>query len=227
MQTVSALTAENIHVTYGANTVLHGVDLQVPTGQCLAIMGQNGSGKSTFVKAIVGAAPVSAGTFQILGQPQENAPWDKLGYVPQRVSAPAGVSSTALEVVRSGTLGPRRWWYRPGTKGAALKALDVVGLAHRKDQAFHLLSGGQQQRILIARALVRDPQILIMDEPLSGIDHHSARELARVVKHLKSQGRTIIIVLHELGPMEPLLDRIVTVANGHIETDRKLQAGEK
>ena len=224
MSAVPALEAHNVHVAYESHTVLHGVDLAIPAGQCVAIMGENGSGKSTLVKAIVGAAPVTAGDFHLFGHDRHHVPWERVGYVPQRASAPGGVSSTALEVVRSGTLGPRQWWYRPGSKAAALEALETVGLTHRKDQAFHLLSGGQQQRILIARALVRDPSLLIMDEPLAGIDRHSQHELARVVAALKAQGRTILLVLHELGPMEPHLDRIITFGAGHIESNRLVSA---
>lgn len=217
-----AVRANNVHVAYDNEPILHGINLLIPQGQCAAIMGENGSGKSTFIKAMVGAAPVTVGNFQFFGSLVGKVPWEHIGYVPQRAAAPAGISSTALEVVRSGTLSSRKWWYHRGSKAAALKALAAVGLVRRQAQAFHLLSGGQQQRVLIARALVRDPKLLIMDEPLAGIDRHSQDELAHMAGTLKEDGRTILLVLHELGPLEPLLDRVITIGAGHIASDHVL-----
>lgn len=216
-----AIKTTNLHVAYDSNVVLHGVDFVVPQGQCVAVTGSNGSGKSTLVKALLGAAPVTHGTIELFGKTRRSheIPWKEIGYVPQRVSASSGVPSSALEVVRSGTLGPRQWWHYHGSKKASLRALHTVGLVHRRKQPFQTLSGGQQQRVLIARALVRNPQLLLMDEPLAGIDRHSQSKLSDIVGALKSEGRTIVLVLHELGPLEPYLDRIVNLSAGHIDFD--------
>ncbi|MDO5729946.1 MAG: metal ABC transporter ATP-binding protein [Actinomycetaceae bacterium] len=216
-----AIRTTNLHVAYDSNVVLHGVDFDVPLGQCMAITGSNGSGKSTLVKALLGAAPVTLGEIELFGKTRRSheIPWEKIGYVPQRASTPSGVPSSALEVVRSGTLGPRQWWHYHGSKKASLRALHTVGLVHRRKQPFQTLSGGQQQRVLIARALVRNPQLLLMDEPLAGIDRHSQTKLADIIGELKAEGRTIVLVLHELGPLEPHLDRIVNLSAGHIDFD--------
>lgn len=216
-----AVRTTNLHVAYDSNVVLHGVDFEVPLGQCVAITGSNGSGKSTLVKALLGAAPVTLGEIELFDKTQKShaIPWQRIGYVPQRPATGAGVSSSTLEVVRSGTLGPKKWWHPRGSKAAALRALNTVGLAHRRHEPLQFLSGGQQQRVLIARALVRNPELLIMDEPLAGIDRHSQAKLADVVGQLKREGTTIVLVLHELGPLEPHLDRIISLSAGHIDFD--------
>ncbi|HHT41564.1 MAG TPA: metal ABC transporter ATP-binding protein [Actinomyces sp.] len=221
-----AVSTHNLHVAYESNVILHGVDVDIPVGQCVAITGANGSGKSTFVKALMGSAPVTAGDVELLGgSSRKNAKrgrpidWRRIGYVPQRPATGAGVSSSSLEVVRSGTLGPKQWWHPVGSKKRAQEALKTVGLLHRQDVPLQVLSGGQQQRVRIARALVRDPDLLIMDEPLAGIDHHSQNKLAEIVGRLKDAGKTIILILHELGPLEPHLDRAIHIANGHVEFD--------
>ena len=115
--------------------------------------------------------------------------------------------------------GPKQWWHPVGSKKRAQEALNTVGLLHRQDVPLQVLSGGQQQRVRIARALVRDPDLLIMDEPLAGIDHYSQNKLAEIVGRLKDAGKTIILILHELGPLEPHLDRAIHIANGHVEFD--------
>lgn len=210
----------NVHVAYDTELVLHGVDLEVRRGETLAVLGANGSGKSTLVKALIGAAPITKGSVELFGadivKNSRQVPWHHIGYVPQRVSGHVGVSATVLEVVRSGLLDRHRLWYPRGAKKAALAALAEVGLAHRAQDALHLLSGGQQQRVLIARALVRQPELLIMDEPLAGIDRTARETLAKTIRATQVAGRTIIVVLHEMGELQPHISRSVQVAGGHV-----------
>lgn len=221
-----AVYVHNLHVAYETNVILHGLDVEIPVGQVVALTGANGSGKSTFVKALMSSAPVR-GKIEIFGRSarggrpfrRNGVQWDRIGYVPQRPPATAAVSSTAFEVVRSGLLGRRRWWYTPGSKEAALAALRTVGLAHREGSPVQVLSGGQYQRVRIARALVREPDLFILDEPLAGIDRHSQDKLADIIATLKAAGKTIVLVLHELGPIEPHLDRVINLAGGHITYD--------
>ena len=146
-------------------------------------------------------------------------PWSRIGYVPQYSRAGGGVASNAREVVASGLLGPRKFWLSRSDRRKALGALELVGLAHRANDPVSILSGGQRQRVNIARALVRHPDFLIMDEPLTGIDSVSRQRLASIVQSAKDGGTTIVLVLHELGELRPLLDRQITIAAGHITYD--------
>ena len=143
-------------------------------------------------------------------------PWRRVGYVPQRVGAAAGVPATALEVVRSGLLDPRRPLADRGRRARerALAALEAVGLAERADDHVQVFSGGQSQRVLIARALVRRPELLILDEPLAGIDRDSRRALARILGSLRSQGITLLTILHEMGELADVVERAVVLSEG-------------
>ncbi|WP_376779557.1 metal ABC transporter ATP-binding protein [Gleimia hominis] len=218
---VNALEAHALDVGYDAGVILHGIDLTVPLGQCVAITGANGSGKSTLIRALFKSAQIRAGSLKLLGHEvtDSHVPWAQVGYVPQISSLSGGVISSALEVVRTGTLGKHQLWWPRGSKTRALTALDTVGLRSHQGVPVSQLSGGQRRRVLIARAIVRDPQVLIMDEPLAGIDAHSQQTLADLVGDLKARGCTIVTVLHELGPLAPHLDRCVNIASGHIDYD--------
>ena len=212
---------DNLHVAWDTDLILHGITLTIPAGQTVAITGSNGSGKSTTVKALLGTAPITSGDAQLFGRSittRRRVPWKKIGYVPQRISSGGAVSSSAIEVVRSGLLGPRRLWAMPGDTARAMDALERVGMAHRAHSPMNILSGGQAQRVLIARALVRRPELLIMDEPMAGIDASRAR-LADIVADAKAEGTTILIVLHELGELGPLLDRELHISAGHVSYD--------
>jgi len=214
---------EDLTVVLGRSTVLRGIDLSVRAGETVALLGANGSGKSTLVKSLVGVVPVSRGSAHIYGRDvtaeHRSVPWGRVGYVPQRVTATAGVPATALEVVMSGLLDARR--LRPGRAGRAraLAALEQVGLADRAGDSVQVFSGGQQQRVLIARALVREPDLLVLDEPLAGIDSASKEALARTVADLHARGTTVLVVLHELGELGPLVERAVVLRHGRVVHD--------
>ena len=213
---------DNLHVAWDTDLILHGITLTIPAGQTVAITGSNGSGKSTTVKALLGTAPITSGDAQLFGRSittRRRVPWKKIGYVPQRISSGGAVNSSAIEVVRSGLLGPRRLWAMPGDTARAMDALERVGMAHRAHSPMNILSGGQTQRVLIARALVRRPELLIMDEPMAGIDAASRARLADIVADAKAEGTTILIVLHELGELGPLLDRELHISAGHVSYD--------
>ena len=213
---------DNLHVAWDTDLILHGITLTIPAGQTVAITGSNGSGKSTTVKALLGTAPITSGDAQLFGRSittRRRVPWKKIGYVPQRISSGGAVNSSAIEVVRSGLLGPRRLWAMPGDTARAMDALERVGMAHRAHSPMNILSGGQAQRVLIARALVRRPELLIMDEPMAGIDAASRARLADIVADAKAEGTTILIVLHELGELGPLLDRELHISAGHVSYD--------
>ena len=217
---MNVLTVRDLRVDLGHHTVLHDVDLEVRAGEAVAILGANGSGKSTLVRAVTGILPIHSGTVELFGEPLgPRAPLHRVGYVPQRVSAAAGVVATASEVVQSGILGRGR--LRPG-RGAARRAaaaLEAVGLAAAVDRPVTELSGGQQQRVLIARALVREPELLVLDEPVAGVDLPSQEAFARTLTRLVAAGTTVVVVLHELGDLAPLVRRAVVLRGGHVAHD--------
>ncbi len=223
------LKVDSIDVVMGSTHILHQVSLTVERGESVALLGANGCGKSTLIKACLGLYPLAGGDVQLFGtslSKRRQVPWMQVGYVPQRVSATAGVPATALEVVRSGLLGPGRPFasWGGGAKAQALEALAQVGLAKRANDHVQVFSGGQAQRVMIARALVRRPQLLFLDEPLAGVDRASRQGLADCLAQLREQGITLVTVLHEMGELAGLVDRTVTLADGRVVASRSLAA---
>jgi zinc transport system ATP-binding protein len=203
----------------GGRPVLRGVDLTVRPGEVVALLGANGSGKSTAVRVTVGQVPVTAGAAALFGTPVRRfRDWARVGYVPQRSTAAGGVPATVREIVSAGRLARRR--LRPlgrEDRAAVDRALELVGLADRAGESVNALSGGQHQRVLIARALTGEPDVLIMDEPLAGVDLSSQRVLADTLTAQTGRGTAVLLVLHELGPLAPLIDRAVVLAHGRVE----------
>ena len=222
-RTQPPVRVRDLEVSYGAARILRGIDLDIGAGEMVAILGANGSGKSTLVKALVTVAPVTGGTVELFGvdvhRHHRKAPWRRVGYAPQRVGATSGTPATALEIVSSGLLDNRRLRPPRGWRDLTMAALDEVGLADRAGEAVHLFSGGQQQRVLIARALVRRPDLLVLDEPLAGIDQHSKEALAATLTGLHERGTTVLVVLHELGTLDGLLHRAVVLRHGRVVHD--------
>lgn len=223
------LKVDSIDVVMGSTHILHQVSLTVERGESVALLGANGCGKSTLIKACLGLYPLAGGDVQLFGaslSKRRQVPWMRVGYVPQRVSATAGVPATALEVVRSGLLGPGRPFasWGGGAKAQAMEALAQVGLAKRANDHVQVFSGGQAQRVMIARALVRRPQLLFLDEPLAGVDRASRQGLADCLAQLREQGITLVTVLHEMGELAGLVDRTVTLADGRVVASRSLAA---
>ncbi|MTG90181.1 ATP-binding cassette domain-containing protein [Cellulosimicrobium sp. BIT-GX5] len=214
------VAARDVHVTLGGSEILRGIDLSVRAGEVVSLLGANGSGKSTLVRALVGIVPLSRGSVDLFGTPLgPRLPWQRLGYVPQRVSAPSGMPSTAAEVVASGLLGGGRLRLPRGWRARTTEALDLVGLADRADDSIAELSGGQQQRVLIARALVRRPDLLVLDEPVAGVDKPSQEAFAATMTRLVDDGLTVLVVLHELGALAPLVERAVVLRHGRVVHD--------
>ena len=219
-----AIRVRDLKVVLGASLILDDVSLAVGGGESVALLGANGSGKSTLVKAVLGLAPIAGGGIEVLGAPitrRRRVPWERIGYVPQRIGAGSGVPATALEVVRSGLLGPRRPWADRGrtARRKAMTALDAVGLAHRAGDHVQVFSGGQAQRVLIARALVRSPELLILDEPLAGIDRASRESLAEILLGLRERGLTLVTVLHEMGELADVVQRAIMLQDGRLVAD--------
>ncbi|MBB6170891.1 zinc transport system ATP-binding protein [Nocardiopsis mwathae] len=217
-----AFSVADAVVAYERTPVLRGVTFDVPVGQTLAILGPNGSGKSTLMRAMLGIAPLTGGRIDVHGAPLGRfRDWSRIGYVPQRLTAGGGVPATVREVVASGQVARRRRFRRASAEdhAAVADALDAVGLADRADDSVHELSGGQQQRVLIARALAGRPDTFVMDEPMAGVDSGNQEALAATIRRVTERGATVVVVLHELGPLEPLIERSLVLSEGRIAHD--------
>ncbi|MET7593931.1 metal ABC transporter ATP-binding protein [Streptomyces sp. NPDC004082] len=215
------ISLRGVRAELGSRPVLRGIDLTVGRGEVVALLGANGSGKSTAVRAVIGQVPVTAGEIELFGTPRSAfRDWRRVGYVPQRTTAAGGVPATVTEVVSSGRLSRARFGVlRRADREAVRRALEQVGMSDRAKDSVDALSGGQHQRVLIARALAAEPELLIMDEPMAGVDLASQEVLARTLREQVDQGATVLLVLHELGPLEPLIDRAVVLREGCVTHD--------
>lgn len=213
------LTVRDLKVDLAGTHVLRGVDLDVAAGEVVALLGANGSGKSTLVRAVVGLITPRSGTATIFGTSSEQfTDRQLLGYVPQNAANPGGVPATVREVVTSGRLARRRF-FGPATRQdrrVAHQAIGRMGLADRARARFSELSGGQQQRALIARALAAQPRLLVMDEPTAGVDYTHTVALAEVLRDFAADGGAVLLVEHELGPLAPIVDRVVVLDAGRV-----------
>ncbi|WP_329448103.1 metal ABC transporter ATP-binding protein [Streptomyces sp. NBC_01426] len=205
----------------GSRPVLRGIDLTVRRGEVVALLGANGSGKSTAVRAVVGQVPLTDGELSLFGTEfRRFRQWSRIGYVPQRTTAAAGVPATVREIVSAGRLARSRFGVlRKADRTAVERALALVDMDTYADASINALSGGQHQRVLIARALAVEPELLIMDEPMAGVDLANQEVLANALRHQVQAGTTILLVLHELGPLEPLIDRAVVLRDGCVMHD--------
>lgn len=211
---------EDLTVAYHEEPVLWDIDLDVPEGTLTAIVGPNGAGKSTLIKTILQLVEPSAGQIRIFGKPYAEQR-QQVAYVPQRGTVDWDFPTSALDVVTMGRYGRLGWFRRPGTsdRQLALDALAKVGMEAFASRQISQLSGGQQQRVFLARALVQDAQIYLMDEPFQGVDATTERAIVNVLKALKAAGRTVVVVHHDLETVPEYFDRVLllnvrVVANG-------------
>ena len=212
------VTAEGIHVFLGGLPILKDVSLRIRAREAVAILGPNGSGKTTLLRTLVALTPFQQGSLELFGTPiRWFRDWHRIGYVPQHATLNVQ-NATVREVVTSGRLAHRgafRWFTRTD-RAIVAEALERVGLADRARWPFAPLSGGQKQRVLIARALAARPDLLIMDEPLAGVDLEGQTILARLLGELRDDGLGVVLVLHELETMAGVLDRIIRLRNGQV-----------
>ncbi len=214
------LDARALYVSLDGLPILRDVGLQVHSGEAVAILGGNGSGKSTTLRTVLGLIPFQKGSVQLFGADlAQFHSWDRVGYVPQHSSLNVS-NATVREIVSSGRLSHHKifQWLNREDRDHVTRALTLVGLEDRASWPFRDLSGGQKQRALIARALSSEPELLIMDEPLAGVDLHSQDGLAQLLGELRNDGLGLAVVLHEQGPMAQVLDRWVTLCDGRIVT---------
>lgn len=204
---IPAVEIQDLTVAYKESPVLWDIDAEIPQGKLLAVVGPNGAGKTTLIKAVLGIIKASAGRVKIFGLPVENQR-HLIGYVPQRTTVDWDFPTNALDVVTMGRYGHLGWFKRPGArdKQLALDALDKVGMADFADRHISQLSGGQQQRVFLARALVQDAAIYFMDEPFVGVDAATEGAIISLLKELRSKGKTVIVVHHDLQTLEDYFD---------------------
>lgn len=202
-----ALHIEDLTVAYNDKPVLWDIDINVPPGVLAAIIGPNGAGKSTLIKTVLGLLKPAAGHIYLHGQPYAKQR-KNVGYVPQRSSVDWDFPTTALDVVTMGLYGQLGWLRRPGkaARKKALSALEQVGMADYEGRQISQLSGGQQQRVFLARALVQDAQVYFMDEPMAGVDATTERVIIDLLKDLREQGKTVIVVHHDLQTVATYFD---------------------
>jgi zinc transport system ATP-binding protein len=194
---------DRVSVRYGEVVALEDVDLAVDAGDFLGVIGPNGSGKTTLIRVMLGLLAPVAGQVRLFGRPPAAfRQWERLGYVPQRVNLDTGLPATVEEVVTTGlvsslgVLGRVRASDRSRVRGA----LDRVAMAEHAGRRIADLSAGQQQRVLIARALVSAPELLVLDEPTGGIDPEAQSSLYGLLRHLnREQGVTLVLVSHDIA----------------------------
>ncbi|HEY8582779.1 MAG TPA: metal ABC transporter ATP-binding protein [Capillimicrobium sp.] len=187
----TVVRADGLSGGYGGAPAIEGLAFAVPAGARVALLGPNGGGKTTLFRAMLGELPQRAGTLEIDG---------RCGVVPQTERSRLDFPVSALDVALMGTLSRLPWWRGPSRsdRRAARDALARVGLGEHADRSFGELSGGQRQRVLVARALVQDAAILLLDEPFTGLDEPSERQLEALLGELASEGRTLLISTHEV-----------------------------
>jgi manganese/zinc/iron transport system ATP- binding protein len=202
-----AVHVEDLTVAYRDKPVLWDIDLTVPQGVLMAVVGPNGAGKTTLLKAVLGLVRPVAGSVRVLGGSYRDNR-KQVGYVPQRGTVDWDFPTTALDVVLMGTYGRLGWFRRPGAaeSDAARRALDRVGMAAFADRQISQLSGGQQQRVFLARALVQDARVYFMDEPFQGVDATTEAAIVDLLRELRTAGRTVFVVHHDLGTVPEYFD---------------------
>ncbi|WP_366493381.1 metal ABC transporter ATP-binding protein [Arcanobacterium phocae] len=219
-----ACSTQNMSVCYRVDPVLYGVDFTVPEGVVMGIVGPNGAGKSTLIKAMLGLVKPLTGTAEFFGRPLAQVR-ERVGYMPQSVSVDWDFPTTVIDVVTMGTYGKLGWLRRPGRKerAQATAALEQTGIPELANRQIGELSGGQRQRVFLARALVQQPDIYFMDEPFQGVDAKSQRAIVDVLHRLRSEGKTVVIVHHDLATVADYCDYVTLlnrqiIASGPCET---------
>ncbi|HZQ64926.1 MAG TPA: ATP-binding cassette domain-containing protein [Gaiellaceae bacterium] len=213
---LAAIVFEDAEARRGGRVVWSGVTLRIDRGEFVAILGPNGAGKSTLLAAILGLLPLSAGRVRVLGREPGEAN-TRIGYLPQRRSFDSGTRIRGVDLVQLGLEGSRFGlplpWGRARTAARVAEALELVGAATYARAPIGELSGGEQQRILIAQALVRRPELLLLDEPLDSLDLPNQAAVAALVRRVCHEQRVaVLLVAHDVNPILGSLDRVVYVA---------------
>ena len=207
------IVCRDVSLGYEGRSILSGLDLTISKGDYLCVVGDNGSGKSTLMRGLLGLIQPQIGTIEHAPSLKHGA----IGYLPQQTRAQKDFPATVTEVVRSGFLSGKRgrFFYTPGEKSSALMHMGKLGILELKDRCYRELSGGQQQRVLLARALCAAGELLVLDEPVTGLDPAAAQDLYRTLDYLnKKEGLAIIMVTHDLRSALPYATAILHAGHG-------------
>lgn len=216
MNKSEAISFSGVSFSYGAAPVLDEVSFAVRAGEFVSMVGPNGGGKTTLLRLILGLEKPGSGTIGVLGVvPQRARPL--VGYMPQQLRYDRSFPVTVEQVVRMGRMRHGRFWYSRRDRFAAAEALARVGLTVSAGRRFSELSGGQRQRVLIARALVSEPQLLLLDEPTSMVDAESQNQFVRTLRDVRGEC-TVVVVSHDMGFVSGLVDRVLFV-NRHVRSE--------
>jgi ABC-type Mn2+/Zn2+ transport system ATPase subunit len=211
----TVLEADAVSYAYGSEVAVEDVSFTLRAGEFAALAGPNGSGKSTLVRLLLGLLRPRSGSVRLLGEdPAALRDRGRIGYVPQRGVLAPDLPVTVAELVAMGRLGRRAWWRPPSAadRASTAHAIEAVGLTALARRPALELSGGQQQRVLIARALASDPELLVLDEPIAGVDAESQRLFRDSLVHLVAEhGAAVLLVSHELGAVADDLDRMLVM----------------
>ncbi|MGI6499099.1 MAG: metal ABC transporter ATP-binding protein [Oscillospiraceae bacterium] len=222
---IYAVEVEDLTVAYDAKPVLWDIDLKIPKGQLMAVVGPNGAGKTTLIKAMLGLLKPVTGAVRFLdGSGDLRGLKHRIGYVPQSGSVDWDFPATVQDVVLMGCYGKLGWIRRPGKADAELakQTLQKVGMQAYASRQISQLSGGQQQRVFLARALAQEAEVYFMDEPFKGVDTQTERAIVALLKDLKKQGKTVVVVHHDLQTVPDYFDWVTlinlrVVASGPVE----------
>lgn len=211
------ISVKDLTVAYQESPVIWDLDFYVPKQKILGIVGPNGSGKTTLLKSILGIIKPTTGLVKVAGQTY-NRFQHNIAYVPQKTSVDWNFPTDVLDVVLMGRYAHLSWFARPSEKDKdiALQALKTMKMEHFAHRHISQLSGGQQQRVFLARALAQQAEILIMDEPFVGIDITTEQLILKLLQQLRSEGKTIIVVHHDLSTVKKYFDWTFLMNKKHI-----------
>lgn len=229
----SPLEVDDLTVAYDRRPVIWDVDFSIPKGALVGIVGPNGAGKSTLLKAIMDLAPKAAGRVEVFGSPYRKVR-SRVGYVPQRETVDWDFPVSALDVVTMGLYGQIGWCLpvRAKHRRLAIEALKRVGLLDMAKRQISQLSGGQQQRTFLARALVQNADLYLMDEPFAAVDAATEKAIVDILRSMKADGKTAVVIHHDLQTVPEYFDYVIllnmrVVAHGPVDevfTTANLQA---
>lgn len=219
---MQAIKIKDLTVSYDLKPVLWDIDLNINKGSLMAIVGPNGAGKSTLIKAILKIVKPVTGDVLFFDKPYKEIR-KEISYVPQRESVDWNFPTTVFDVVLMGRFGHIGWFKRPSKKDKTkvLEALEKVGMESYRKRHIKELSGGQQQRVFLARSLVQEAEVYLMDEPFQGVDIKTEKAIIKILKELKKEGKTVVVVHHDLETVKNYFDD-VTLINKQIIASGKV-----